>query len=51
MLRGRDVEMSIISHERAAFMGCEKSTKGQILEGRQFLRALVLKSIHLQGSP
>lgn len=38
MLRGRDVEMSIITHERAAFMGCENSAEGQIFGKRQFSR-------------
>lgn len=51
ILRGRDVEMSIITHERAAFMGYGNSTEGQIFGERQLLRALVLKGTHLQGSP
>ena len=43
--------MSVITYGRAAFMGCEESTEVQIFPERQLFKALILKSIHLQGSP
>lgn len=51
IVRGRDVVKNIITQERAGFMGCENSTEEQIFGARQFLRALVLKRIHVWESP
>jgi len=43
--------MSVVTYDRAAFMGCEASTGARIFQERQLFEALISKTARLQGGP